>query len=127
MSDLLKVSLKNLISELEILKKEGFELLIDICCKMTNDRFIIDYRLRKPQTSELKTIRIDINQNEIVPSVAKLFNNAELMECELFDLFGVSFEMHPNLRKVLTDESLIGHPLRKDFIIETEIKHNDIG
>lgn len=127
MQEYVKTDINDLIDHLEQQISDEYEILLDICCNMVSEKFVIDYRLRNVGSSEVKTIRLEINQDEVVPSVAKLFKNAELMECELFEMFGVSFAMHPNLRKILTDDLIEGNPLRKEFGIETETKHHDIG
>ncbi len=127
MSETIEITLDELISSLEKAKSEGFSILLDICCNMLGKRYQIDYRLREPQSNHTVLIRLNINNEEIVPSVAKIFLNAELLECEVFEMFGVSFAMHPHLRKIFTDDQISGHPLRKDYFIETEDNHTEIG
>ena len=62
----------------------------------------------------------------MVPSVIDIWNSADWFEREAFDLFGILFEDHPDLRRILTDYGFVGHPFRKDFplIGETEVRYD---
>lgn len=78
-------------------------------------RFSILYNLYAIDAGERLFLRVDLDEDEPVPSITPVWQAANFMEREVYDLFGVEFGGHPNLRKILTPEDLEGHPLRKDF------------
>ena len=72
-------------------------------------------------------INIEIDEQEIIPSITKIFPSANWMEREIYDMYGISFKDHPDLRKILTDYGFKGHPLRKDFHLtgHTEVRYDE--
>ena len=89
-------------------------------------RFSVLYSLYSIGHGERLFLRVDVDDGERVPSITGAWKAADFMEREVFDLFGIVFSGHPNLRKIATPEDLEGHPLRKDFPIgESPTLFND--
>ena len=104
--------------------------LIEISCSdnvSKTQRFSIVYVLNSIFYSNRILVRIQTNEVKPVPSVTELFPSAGWLEREVYDLFGVFFYEHPDLRRILTDYGFNGHPLRKDFPLSgfIEIYYND--
>ncbi|MFW6024683.1 MAG: NADH-quinone oxidoreductase subunit C [Dichotomicrobium sp.] len=107
-----------------------FTCLIDICGVDYPDRakrFEIVYHLLSARQN--KRIRLKVETDEVtpVPSVVNVFPAANWYEREVFDLYGVFFSGHPDLRRILTDYGFQGHPLRKDFPLTgfVEVRYNE--
>jgi len=73
------------------------------------------YHLLSPTKNWRVRIKVEVNERESVPSIIDVFPGANWFEREVFDLYGVPFTGHPDLRRILTDYGFSGHPLRKDF------------
>ena len=78
-------------------------------------RFEIIYNLLSLKNHLRIRIKIFVNDNEIIPSISKLFKSANWYEREVWDMYGISFKGNNDLRRILTDYGFEGHPLRKDF------------
>lgn len=110
-------------SALETLKqKHGFDLLADITCvdylnyRGATDRFGLVYILVNTTTGERITIRTFLNEPDLtVPSAVPLWEGANWLEREVWDMFGIKFEGHPDLRRVLLPDEFTAFPLRKDY------------
>ena len=103
-----------------------FRQLIDITAvdyPENSKRFKIVYLFLSHQFNQRIIISSLINENEVVPSLTKIFPSANWMEREVFDMYGVKFKDHPDLRRILTDYGFEGHPLRKDFPLTG---HNEV-
>jgi NADH-quinone oxidoreductase subunit C len=103
-------------------KAAGFKMLADLTgvdylefTTFMPERFAVIYNLLNPSNGERLIVRVFVPDGEKLPSVTDLWGTADWHERETFDLFGLEFEGHPDLRKILTPEDLDGHPLRKDF------------
>ena len=107
-----------------------FKQLIDITAvdyPEKEKRFKIVYLLLSHENNLRILISIDIDEKTTVPSITKIFPSANWMEREVFDMYGISFKDHPDLRRILTDYGFEGHPLRKDFPLtgHTEVRYSE--
>ena len=123
----------NLISSILFLKtneKCRFKQLIDITAvdyPEKEKRFKVVYLLLSHENNLRILINININEKTSVPSITKIFPAANWMEREVFDMYGISFKDHPDLRRILTDYGFEGYPLRKDFPLtgHTEVRYSE--
>ena len=107
-----------------------FKQLIDLCgVDYPNriDRFEIVYHLLSINLNQRIRIKLSLNDDDTVPSVVSLYEAANWYEREVWDLYGVIFTDHPDLRRILTDYGFEGHPLRKDFPLSgfVQVKYDD--
>ena len=127
------INVEDVISTILFLKtneKCKFKQLIDITAvdyPQRDKRFKIVYLLLSHQNNLRILINTSIDEKEIVPSITKIFPSANWMEREVFDMYGISFKDHPDLRRILTDYGFEGHPLRKDFPLtgHTEVRYDE--
>tara|TARA_B100000965_G_C19525610_1_gene728626 strand:- start:623 stop:1213 length:591 start_codon:yes stop_codon:yes gene_type:complete len=99
-------------------KNTMFRQLIDITAvdyPQNEKRFKLVYLLLSHEFNQRILLDYNINEKEIVNSITSLFPSANWMEREVFDMYGINFKNHPDLRRILTDYGFEGHPLRKDF------------
>ena len=115
------IDVEDIISTILFLKtneKCRFRQLIDITAvdyPEKEKRFKMVYLLLSHENNLRIVININIDEKIIVPSITKIFPSANWMEREVFDMYGISFKDHPDLRRILTDYGFDGYPLRKDF------------
>ncbi len=115
-----------LYSALEFLKRERrFDLLVDITCvdylhyRGAKDRFGLVYLLAGTESNERITIRVFLNEPDLsVSSVVPLWEGANWLEREVYDMFGITFAGHPDLRRILLPEEFTAFPLRKDYPLQ---------
>jgi len=104
--------------------EQHFEQVMDICgvdmLEMPDwpadaPRFEVVYHLQSISANARMRIKIGVNERELVDSVTEVWPTANWFEREAFDMYGIIFNHHPDLRRILTDYGFEGHPLRKDF------------
>jgi len=95
-----------------------FKVLVDLCgvdYPERPERFEVVYNLLSLKNNRRIRVKIATGENEPVPSVTSVYSSAGWYEREAWDLFGIFFSDHPDLRRILTDYGFEGHPMRKDF------------
>ena len=107
-----------------------FKQLMDICgvdYPERPQRFEVVYNLLSLVHNNRVTVKVMLDDNSSIPSVSKVFSSADWWEREIWDLFGIFFSGHPDLRRILTDYGFDGHPLRKDFPLTgyVEVRYDD--
>jgi len=107
-----------------------FRQLIDVTAvdhPENNQRFKIVYLFLSHQFNQRIILSYLISENEVISSLTPIFPAANWMEREVFDMYGVKFKDHPDLRRILTDYGFEGHPLRKDFPLtgHTEVRYSE--
>ncbi len=118
---LIEINETDLIDVLQFLKSNDlckFRQLIDIAgvdYPEDEKRFNLIYLLLSHENNIRIKILIRFNLSQTIQSITKIFPSANWMEREVFDMYGIKFKNHPDLRRILTDYNFKGHPLRKDF------------
>ncbi|HEY2753568.1 NADH-quinone oxidoreductase subunit C [Phenylobacterium sp.] len=107
-----------------------FSILIDVCgadYPERERRFDVVYHLLSMTKNLRVRLKIQADEDTAVPSVVSVFPSADWYERETFDMYGVFFDGHPDLRRILTDYGFHGHPLRKDFPMTgyVEVRYDD--
>jgi len=107
-----------------------FVCFIDICgvdYPAREKRFDVVYHLLSPYQNLRVRVKVQTDEDTPVPSAVEVFPAANWFEREAFDLYGILFSGHPDLRRILTDYGFAGHPLRKDFPMtgHVEVRYDD--
>jgi len=116
-----EININDLIEVAQFLKSNDkckFRQLIDIAgvdYPENDKRFQLVYLFLSHENNVRIKILIKFQTNEIIHSLTKIFPSSNWMEREVFDMYGIKFKNHPDLRRILTDYGFKGHPLRKDF------------
>ena len=130
----LKCKKENLLEIIKFIKEDKkclFSQLIDITAidYIKNEkRFEIIYILLSHKYNIRIVLKTLLSEKETISSVSEIFKSANWYERECYDLFGIIFEGHPDLRRIMTDYNFVGHPLRKDFPLtgHTEVRYDDL-
>ncbi|MFO1173246.1 MAG: NADH-quinone oxidoreductase subunit C [Hyphomicrobiaceae bacterium] len=107
-----------------------FQVLIDICgvdWPARPERFDVVYHLLSPRLNQRIRVKITTDEDTPVPSAIGVFPAANWFEREAYDMYGILFSGHPDLRRMLTDYGFRGHPLRKDFPLtgQFQVRYDD--
>lgn len=115
------IVLSSLVTFMEFLKTDqhcNFSTLVDITVvdyPNRENRFELVYHYLSMYQNQRIRVKMEVNEDHIVPSIVDIFPASNWFEREIFDMFGILFSGHPDLRRILTDYGFKGHPLRKDF------------
>ena len=118
---LIEINENDLVDVVQFLKSNDtckFRQLIDIAGVDYPDdekRFQLIYLFLSHEKNHRIKLKIRFQINQLISSITKIFPSANWMEREVFDMYGIKFKNHPDLRRILTDYNFKGHPLRKDF------------
>ena len=127
------INYENLLDVILLLKTNKnikFKQLIDITAvdyPENQKRFKLVYLLLSHEQNQRIVLSYYIDENQQIPSLTKIFPSANWMEREIFDMYGIKFTDHPDLRRILTDYGFEGYPLRKDFPLtgHTEVRYSE--
>ncbi len=117
--DVLEIPKEQIVPVLRHFRENGkFDFLMDICgvdYPARARRFDVVYHLFSSRGGQRLRIKAQVGENESIESAIRVWRGADWFEREAFDMFGIRFDGHPNLRKILTHHQFVGHPLRKDY------------
>lgn len=119
----LEIAKANLKLLLAYLKKAGFEVLMDLTGVdhlEPEAHTDVVYFLHNPENNARLRVSVSAMRDETLPTVTDLWAGADWYEREVYDLYGVNFEGHPNLKRILMPDDWKGHPLRKDYALTEE-------
>jgi NADH-quinone oxidoreductase subunit C len=129
----LVVAASDIVSVLTALRDDSqclFEVPIDICgvdYPERERRFDVVYHLLSPRRNQRIRVKCETDEETAVPSTVEVFPAANWFEREAYDMYGILFSGHPDLRRILTDYGFQGYPLRKDFPLTgyVEVRYDD--
>jgi NADH-quinone oxidoreductase subunit C len=127
------VACEDIVKTLAFLRDDpqcAFAILIDLCGvdhPSRARRFDAVYHLLSVAKNRRIRVKVEVGENETVPSAIPVYPAANWFEREAFDMYGILFSGHPDLRRLLTDYGFEGHPLRKDFPLTgyVEVRYDD--
>jgi len=111
----LKEKIKKLKEEIIKAKEEAERLKQEAKEEEREKRFDVVYQLRATKYSHDIRIKAEVGEEDIVESATDIWGSAGCDECEVYDLFGIKFKNHPDLRRIIMPEDWVGHPYRKDY------------
>ncbi|MGI3165883.1 NADH-quinone oxidoreductase subunit C [Pseudooceanicola sp. 200-1SW] len=128
------VTPSNIVGFVEFLRTDSsckFSSLVDITAVDYPERpkrFDVVYHFLSMYQNQRIRLRVAVRDDEMVPSITSVHKSADWFEREVFDMFGIVFSGHPDLRRILTDYGFRGHPLRKDFPTTgyTEVRYDEV-
>lgn len=119
--DILSVSKEEIYNTLKAQKEQGFDMLLSVMAVDCGENFELVYDLYSTSSKAKLVVKTPVpRQRPEVQSMCSLYSSANWHERECFDLMGVEFAQHPNMKRILMPADWVGHPLRKDYKVEDE-------
>ena len=119
-SEILNIPLNDYKTTVESLKNEGFEMMMDLTVvdwfRKKEPRFEIVVQFLSTSHNKRKTLKTFVNDEDLsISSITDIYPSANFYEREAYDMFGIIFENHPDLTRILMPDDWVGHPLRKNY------------
>ena len=119
MKENLDISIEDYFQKVEELKNDGYEMMVDLTAidwfRKKEPRFEVVVNFLSVSKNKRISIKVKLNDELTIPSITSLYPSANFYEREVFDMFGINFENHPDLTRILMPDDWVGHPLRKDY------------
>ncbi|MDA8653231.1 NADH-quinone oxidoreductase subunit C [Candidatus Actinomarina sp.] len=120
MNEVQQIEVNDYHDHIKSLFEEGYEMMMDLTAvdwfRKKEPRFEVVVNLLSLSKNIRKTIKVQVpDENLTIPSITDIYPGANFYEREVFDMFGIVFENHPDLTRILMPDDWIGHPLRKDY------------
>jgi NADH-quinone oxidoreductase subunit C len=113
-----KARLREVMTFLKANEETRYDLLVDMAGVDTGNespRFFVAYLLHSIQFNNRLRIKVPVAEGDVLDTVSDIWRAADWMEREVYDMFGIGFSKHPDLRRILLPDDFVGHPLRKEF------------